>query len=168
MSISHRLAVIATQNVFSYLLSLGPNYGKSKVTGIEWPQNDIEWYKTKGTPYMLNNYPWVPNFIPFCTKIALFPDNCFFFFFLLLHRLHGKFEICEKKIVKNPKTKISKILNIFCEEHLEENSGQVWKLLSVNCRRSGVLKFSLPQDPMLMKINKIRYNFIFQIQKSQT
>ena len=31
MSVSHRLAVIATRNVFSYLLSLGPNYEKSKV-----------------------------------------------------------------------------------------------------------------------------------------
>ncbi len=31
MSTSHRLAVIATQNVFSYLLSLGPNHEKSKV-----------------------------------------------------------------------------------------------------------------------------------------
>ncbi len=31
MSISHRLAVIAIQNGFSYLLSLDPNYEKSKV-----------------------------------------------------------------------------------------------------------------------------------------
>ncbi len=31
MSISHRLAVIATQNVYCYLLSVGPNYEKSKV-----------------------------------------------------------------------------------------------------------------------------------------
>ncbi len=30
-SISHRLAVIATRNVFCHLLSLGPNYEKSKV-----------------------------------------------------------------------------------------------------------------------------------------
>ncbi len=31
MSISRRLAVTATQKVFSYLLSLDPNYEKSKV-----------------------------------------------------------------------------------------------------------------------------------------
>ncbi len=32
MSISHRLSVIGTQNVFSYLLSLGPNCEKRKCT----------------------------------------------------------------------------------------------------------------------------------------
>ena len=32
MSISQHLAVTATQNVFSYLLSLGPNYEKSKLS----------------------------------------------------------------------------------------------------------------------------------------
>ncbi len=31
MSNSHHLALITTQNVFSYLLSLGPSYGKSQV-----------------------------------------------------------------------------------------------------------------------------------------
>ena len=31
MSISHHLALIGTQNIFSYLLSLGPNYEKSNV-----------------------------------------------------------------------------------------------------------------------------------------
>ena len=31
MSIAHRLAVIATQNVFFYLLSLGPNYEKYRM-----------------------------------------------------------------------------------------------------------------------------------------
>ncbi len=34
MSISHRLAVIANKNIFSNLLSLGPNYEKLKVHWI--------------------------------------------------------------------------------------------------------------------------------------
>ena len=50
MSISHHLAVIATQNVFPYLLSLGLNCEKSKVC-TKWPKNDLECYKAKGTPY---------------------------------------------------------------------------------------------------------------------
>ncbi len=39
MSISHRLAVKATQNVFSCLLSLGPYYEKSQVNRVtsKWP-----------------------------------------------------------------------------------------------------------------------------------
>ena len=37
----------------------------------EWPQNDIEHYKDKGTPYtgMCCWYPRVPNFSPFCSTI---------------------------------------------------------------------------------------------------
>ena len=70
MSISHRLAVTATQKVFSYLLSLGPNYENSKNKKV-----DLECYKAKGIPYMMNCYPRVPHFTPFCSKIARFPDN---------------------------------------------------------------------------------------------
>ncbi len=63
MSNSHRLALIAAQKVFSYLLSLGPNYENRKCT--EWTLNDLELKKAKGTLYMLTYYPWVPNFTPF-------------------------------------------------------------------------------------------------------
>ena len=38
---------------------------------------------------------------------------------------NGKFEIFEKKIVNNRKLKISKIPNVFCEDHWEKNLGQV-------------------------------------------
>ncbi len=55
MSSSHRLAVIGTQNVFSYLLSLGLNYEKLKMHRMT--PNDLECYKAKGTPDMLNYYP---------------------------------------------------------------------------------------------------------------
>ena len=49
MSISHRLVVIATQNVFSYLLSLGPNYEKSKVHRMT-----PKWHWTlKGQRYLI-------------------------------------------------------------------------------------------------------------------
>ncbi len=34
MSLSHRLAVIAIQDVFSYHLSLGPNYEKSRLSNV--------------------------------------------------------------------------------------------------------------------------------------
>ncbi len=37
--------------------------------------NDRERYKAKGTLYMLNYDPQVPNFSPFCSTIARFPDN---------------------------------------------------------------------------------------------
>ncbi len=73
MSNSHHLALIATQTVFSYLLSLDPNYEKSQVHRMT--SNDLERQKAKGTPYMLNKYPQPPNFTPFCPTIALFPDN---------------------------------------------------------------------------------------------
>ncbi len=63
MSISHRLAVTATQNVFSHLLSLGSNYERLKCT--EWPQNDIEYYKAKS----------IPNWTPFCSMVVRFPTE---------------------------------------------------------------------------------------------
>ena len=31
----------------------------------EWPQNDLEYYKVKGTPYICYYCPWFPNFSPF-------------------------------------------------------------------------------------------------------
>ncbi len=78
MSDSHHLALIATQNVFSYLLSLG-----EKRTCTKWPQNELECYKAKCTPYRWNCLP-VPNFTLFCSLITRFRDN---WSFLFLHRL---------------------------------------------------------------------------------
>ncbi len=91
MSNSHHLALIATQNVFSYLLSSGPNYKKkSKVHRItsKWPWT----LKAKGTPYMLKYYPRVPNFTPLSSTIARFPDNWGFSI-----GYNGEFAIFEKK-----------------------------------------------------------------------
>ncbi len=102
MSNSHRLALIAAQKVFSYLLPLGLNDQKSQVhrMTLKWPSTE------KGTLYMLKYYPRVPNFTPCCSTIARFPDNWGFWF---LHRLQWYFR---KKIVKNRKLKISKIPNV--------------------------------------------------------
>ena len=79
---------------------------------------------------MLNYYPpsRLPNFTPFCSKVARSPDEVFDF-----------------SIGYNGELKISKIPNktYFCEDHWEENSGQVSKCLGAICR-SSVLKFSLP------------------------
>ncbi len=55
MSNYHCLALIATQNVFPYLLSLGPNYKKSKMH--QMTSNNLEYYKAKGTLYMLTTTP---------------------------------------------------------------------------------------------------------------
>ncbi len=49
MSNSHRLALIAAQKVFSYLLSLGPNDEKSQVH--QMTPNDLQLKKAKGTVY---------------------------------------------------------------------------------------------------------------------
>ena len=68
---------------------------------------------------------------------------------------NGEFEIFnKKKIVKNRNSKFQNSQTYFCEDHPEENSGKVSKLLAVICRRNRVLKFSLPLDPMLTKTKK--------------
>ncbi len=61
-----------------------------------------------------------------------------------------------KKSLKIGTSKFQKSPMYFCEDHWEETSGQVSKLLSAICRRSGILTFSLPLGPMLPKTNKIR------------
>ncbi len=50
--------------------------------------------KAKGTPYMLYKYPRVPNFTPFCSTIARFPDIKVFDFSI---GYNGEFAIFEKK-----------------------------------------------------------------------
>ncbi len=79
MPISHRLAVIGTQNVFSYL---GPNSKNRKCT--EWPQD--EWIQGQWYPihvevlptspfsiYMFTATPWLPNFSPIFSIDTRFP-----------------------------------------------------------------------------------------------
>ncbi len=89
------IAVITTRNAFSSLLSLGPNYEKSKVHRMtsKWPWT----LKGQRYPYLLNYY-----------TIARFPDNWVFSGF------NGEFEIFEKQMVKNWKLKISEIPNAVC------------------------------------------------------
>ncbi len=60
----------------------------------------------------------------------------------------------KKKSLKIGNSKFQKSQTLFCEDHWGKNSGQVSKLLAAICRRSSVLKFSLPLGPMLT--NKIR------------
>ncbi len=101
MSIPHRLALIATRNVFSYLLSLCPNYENRKCTG--WPLNDLECCKGKGTPYM-NYCLRVPNFTRFQSLVfqTVGVLGC-------LHRVQWWIWNFRKKVAKNRTLKISKI-----------------------------------------------------------
>ncbi len=84
--------------------------------------NDLECYKAKGTPDMLNYYPWIPNFTPFCSTIARFPDIEVFYFSI---GYNGEFAIFEKNWLKIRNLKFQKSQIYFCEYHWEENSGQV-------------------------------------------
>ncbi len=70
---------------------------------------------------------------------------------------NGEFDIFGKKSLKIKNSKFQKSKKQFCEDLWKENSGQVSKRLTAICRRSSVLKFSLPLGPicMLMKMNKI-------------
>ncbi len=43
-SISHRLAVIAAQKIFSYLLSLGPNFDQQSWRGLKIHTTRNEWH----------------------------------------------------------------------------------------------------------------------------
>ncbi len=56
----------------------------SNLSCSKWRQNDLECYKTKCIPCMLNYCPWVPNFNPFRSMIARFPHDWGFWF---LYRL---------------------------------------------------------------------------------
>ncbi len=46
----------------------------------EWPQNDLNHIPDKSYLYTLNTYPRGPNFTPFCSTVARFPDNRSFWF----------------------------------------------------------------------------------------
>ena len=74
---------------------------------------------------------------------------------------NGEFAIFEKKSLKIRNSKFQKSQTQFCEDHWEENSGQVSKRLAAICR-SSVSKFSLPLGPMSTKMNKIHQKFNFQ------
>ena len=102
MSISHRLALIATQNVFSYLLSLGTNYEKSNV---HWMISKWPWMlQGQKYPIYVIYYPRVPNFTPFfALRSFFFPGNWGFWF---LHRLQWWIWNFRKKIFQNWKLKI--------------------------------------------------------------
>ncbi len=130
----------------------------------EWPQNDLELKKAKGTLYMLKYYPRVPNFTPFCSTIARFPDNWGFWF---LHRLQWWIWYFRKRFVKNQKLKISKIANVVLWGPLGGNFRT--NLKTFGCDIVGGLKFSLPLGPMLMKMNfknpKCSLTFVRTIRK---
>ena len=91
MFISHRLAVIATQNISSYLLSSVPNYEKWKGHRVTSKWSRTLCIQGQRYPVYVELLPTSPN------------DFSIGF--------NGKFEIFEKKIVKNWKLKISKIPN---------------------------------------------------------
>ena len=91
---------------------------------------------------MLNNYPWVTNFTPFCFTVARFADNWGFFYFSISY--NGGLEIFEKKKKQSLKIgnpKFQKSPTLFCENHWGESSWQVWKLLVAISRFSDLLTF---------------------------
>ncbi len=67
----------------------------------EWPQNDLERKKVKGTPYMLNNYPHRESKISlrFAVKSLVFQIIEVFDFSI---GYNGEFAIFENKISKIP------------------------------------------------------------------
>ncbi len=87
-------------------------------------------------------YSRVPNWLSFALKSLVFQIIEVFGFSI---GYNAEFEIFERKIVKNRKLKISKILNKVLWGPLgRDNSGKVWKRSAAICRRSSVLKFLLP------------------------
>ncbi len=58
----------------------------------ERPQNGFVCYKGKGSLYMFNYHPQAPNFTPFCSAIACFPDNWGFWFLYRLQWWIYKFQ----------------------------------------------------------------------------
>ncbi len=135
-------------NVCSYLLSLGPNYGKSQMhqNGPKMPLNaarqqvlQIRWTTTCDPQFLSRFSPRSPIFQiteVFGFSIGYNPGY------------NGKFEIFEKKkTLKIRKSKFQKSPMQFCEDQREENSGEVWKHISAICRRSSVLKFFTPSVP---------------------
>ncbi len=60
----------------------------------------------------------------------------------------------KKKSLKIGNSKFQKSQTQLCEDHEEEIQENLKKLSAAICRRSSVLKFSLPQSPMLTKTKK--------------
>ncbi len=59
--------------------------------------------------------------------------------------------------LKNRKLKLSSLKEYFCEDHLEENSGEVWYNLKAIWGRSSVLKCLFPYGPVSLKMEKKWY-----------
>ena len=104
----------------------------------EWPQNDLKQLTFKSTLHTPNTNPRGPSFTPFRSTIARFPDNRGFWFLkaIVVNLIFLKTKSLK---IRNPKFQKSQVH--FCEDHWEENSGQVWKLSAEICRRSSILKF---------------------------
>ncbi len=150
----HPLALIATQSVFSYILSLGSITKNRKCT--KWPRNDRERCKVKGTPYIYRESQISPRFALWSLIFQLIE------FSVSPWGTMVNLTISEK-IVKNRKLKISNNQTYFCEDHWEDNSEQVWKRLAAIWKESSVLKCSLPSGSRV-KENIVKFSF-FKISK---
>ena len=154
MPLSHiiRYHKRVTERIASNVPQLTFNTTRSKVVMFwyfcndhkctKWPENDLEWYKAKGS-HMLKYYPRVP----------ISPD---FALRLLVFQIYEVFGCSMKKVVKIGNWKFQKSPMYFCEDHWEESSGQVWKPLTAICRRSCDLKLFLLLGLLLMKRKNIR------------
>ena len=104
MSVSHRLAAIATQNVFSYLLSLGPNNEKLKVHRMT-----LKATRPKVPHICLTTTHESQISLRFALQSFIFQIIEVFDFSI---GCKGEFEIFDKQIIKNWILKIAKIPNV--------------------------------------------------------
>ncbi len=104
MSNSHRLTPIATQNVFSWILSLGPNNIVRKIASALNDPNMTLNAKAQRYPIYAKILPTSPSFTSFYSTIVRFQINEVFDFSIGYN--------CElKRLEKNRKLKISKTPN---------------------------------------------------------
>ena len=95
MHISHRLAPIATQNIFSCMLPLRPNHEKSQVYRMipKWPWTlQGQLHISIGNHICITSTHDFSNFTPFCSTITHFPGNWGFSFVI---GFNGEFEMLE-------------------------------------------------------------------------
>ncbi len=71
----------------------------------------------------------------------------------VVHSTISSFEDFGKLLYFHWKQNFKISIGNFCEDYHREHLEKVWLKNNHNCRRSSVLKFSLPQAQMLMKIS---------------
>ncbi len=128
------LAAICRRNIIVWKSHFQKNRKCTKMT-----LNDLGSHKAKGSPICWITTSESQVLLRFAlSMIAPSPD------FLFLRRLLLWILSFRNKILKNQKLKFQQLPTQFYEDHCDENSGWVRKLLDAICRRSSVLTFSPP------------------------